>query len=86
VVLKDEEDIHSWRHELQVSIWLNLVIRPSLEVLLLLNLGRDRGSLRHTLKCKLFLWLAIRDRVWTTDRLQKRGLPHTDVCHLCDQA
>jgi len=36
-------------------------------------------------KCKTFLWLAIRDRCWTADRLQKRGLPHPDRCPLCDQ-
>ena len=36
-------------------------------------------------KCKVFLWLAIRNRCWTADRLQKRGLPHPDKSVLCDQ-
>lgn len=36
-------------------------------------------------KCKMFLWLAIRNRCWTADRLAKRGLPHPDKCPLCDQ-
>ena len=36
-------------------------------------------------KCKTFVWLAIRNRCWTTDRLQKRGLPHPEHCPLCDQ-
>ena len=36
-------------------------------------------------KCKFFLWLAIRNRCWTSDRLAKRGLPHPDKCPLCDQ-
>jgi hypothetical protein len=36
-------------------------------------------------KCKTFMWLAIRNRCWTADRLQKRGLPHLDHCLLCDQ-
>jgi len=36
-------------------------------------------------KCKIFLWLAIRNRCWTADRLAKRGLPHPDKCPLCDQ-
>jgi len=36
-------------------------------------------------KCKTFVWLAIRNRCWTADRLQKRGLPHPDRCPLCDQ-
>lgn len=37
-------------------------------------------------KCKIFLWLAIRERCWTADRLQKRGLPHPSSCPFCDQA
>jgi len=37
-------------------------------------------------KCKTFVWLAIRNRCWTADRLQKRGLPHPEHCPLCDQA
>jgi len=36
-------------------------------------------------KCKTFIWLAIRNRCWTADWLQKRGLPHLDHCSLCDQ-
>jgi len=36
-------------------------------------------------KCKVFLWLAIRNRCWTADRLEKRGLPHPNQCPLCDQ-
>ena len=37
-------------------------------------------------KCKVFLWLAIRNRCWTADRLEKRGLPHPEQCPLCDKA
>jgi len=36
-------------------------------------------------KCKMFLWLAIRNRCWMDDRLSKRGLSHPDKCALCDQ-
>jgi hypothetical protein len=36
-------------------------------------------------KCKMFLWLAIRNRCWTADRLAKRGLSHPDKCPLSDQ-
>jgi len=36
-------------------------------------------------KCKFFLWLSIRNKCWTADRLQKRGLDHPEVCPLCDQ-
>jgi hypothetical protein len=36
------------------------------------------------LRCK-FLWLAIKNRCWTAERLLKHGLPHHSVCPLCDQ-
>jgi hypothetical protein len=35
--------------------------------------------------CKFFIWLAINNRCWTSDRLAKRGLPHQAACPLCDQ-
>ena len=38
------------------------------------------------LKCKLFIWLAVKNRCWTADKLAKRGLPHPSACPLCDQA
>ncbi|TVU14229.1 hypothetical protein EJB05_37684, partial [Eragrostis curvula] len=30
------------------------------------------------LKCKIFLWLAILNRCWTADRLERHGLQHAD--------
>lgn len=35
-------------------------------------------------KCS-FLWLAAHNRCWTTDRLEKRNMPHAELCVLCDQ-
>ena len=37
-------------------------------------------------RCKFFIWLVFHNRVWTADRLAKRGLPHPDACPFCDQA
>jgi hypothetical protein len=36
-------------------------------------------------KCKTFAWLIIQNRVWTADRLQKRGWPNCGRCKLCNQ-
>ena len=36
-------------------------------------------------KCKFFLWLALKNRCWTADRLGRRGLPRPASCPLCDQ-
>lgn len=34
-------------------------------------------------KCKFFAWLVLQDRVWTADRLSRRGWPHSPNCPLC---
>ena len=34
-------------------------------------------------KCSFFAWLAIQNRLWTSDRLAIRGWPHQPVCQLC---
>ena len=34
---------------------------------------------------RYFLWLVAHWRCWTTDRLEKRGLPHPTYCVFCDQ-
>jgi hypothetical protein len=36
-------------------------------------------------KCKLFAWLVLQNRVWTADRLQRRGWPNCGNCQLCKQ-
>jgi hypothetical protein len=37
-------------------------------------------------KCKTFAWLVIQNRVWTADRLHKRGGTNCGNCKLCNQA
>ena len=34
-------------------------------------------------KCNFFAWLIIQNRVWTADRLQRRGWPNCGACPLC---
>ena len=36
-------------------------------------------------KCKFFMWLVAHGRCWTADRLARKGLPHPQLCPLCDQ-
>jgi hypothetical protein len=40
---------------------------------------------RAPAKCRFFLWLALHDRCWTADRLERRGLPRPVACPFCDQ-
>jgi hypothetical protein len=41
---------------------------------------------RAPAKCRFFLWLAVRDRCWTADMLERRRLPRPSACPFCDQA
>ena len=34
-------------------------------------------------KIKFFAWLAIQDRIWTADRLERRGWQNCGLCPLC---
>ena len=36
-------------------------------------------------KCRFFIWLVLHGRCWTSDRLQRHGLPNHGNCVLCDQ-
>ena len=36
-------------------------------------------------KCKIFAWLAIQNRIWTADRLERRGWQNCGLCKLCNQ-
>jgi hypothetical protein len=36
-------------------------------------------------KCVFFIWLVAHNRCWTADKLQRRSLPHHEVCVPCDQ-
>ena len=34
-------------------------------------------------KVKFFSWLALQDRIWTANRLERRGWPNCGLCPLC---
>ena len=36
-------------------------------------------------KCNFFAWLIFQNRVWTANRLLRRGLPSCNLCPLCKQ-
>ena len=38
------------------------------------------------LKCKISAWLAYQNRLWTVDRLNRRGWPNQKNCPLCRHA
>ena len=36
-------------------------------------------------RCNFFAWLVLQNRIWTSDRLIRRGWPNCGVCPLCKQ-
>lgn len=46
---------------------------------------RELWRTRAPNKCIFFIWLALHERCWTSDRLQRHGLRDDNFCALCDQ-
>jgi hypothetical protein len=85
VVLTHEADIHTWRLDISGQYTAKSAYIAFFN-------GATKFEPWHRIwkswalaKCKIFLWLAVRNRCWTTDRLARRNLPHPERCVLCDQ-
>jgi hypothetical protein len=85
VALTDQEDRHIWRLDASGSYSSKSAYKAYFAGAVTFEPWRRLWKTWVPSKCKFFLWLAIRNRCWTTDRLAKRGLPHPDKCPLCDQ-
>ena len=47
--------------------------------------AKELWSAGAPLQHKLHMWFVLKNRLWTADRLQRRGLQHPAVCPLCCQ-
>ena len=83
--LNDLEDVHHWKLESSGSFSTKSAYRAFFFGSITFEPWKRLWKSWAPGKCKTFIWLAIRNRCWTADRLQKRGLPHPDHCPLCDQ-
>jgi hypothetical protein len=86
VNLSDDNDQHSWRWEASGSFSTKSAYQAFFNGAITFEPWRRLWKSWAPAKCKVFLWLAIRNKCWTADRLAKRGLPHPDNCMFCDQA
>ncbi|KAL6645061.1 hypothetical protein ACP70R_016669 [Stipagrostis hirtigluma subsp. patula] len=86
VVLIEEEDNHVWRLDSSGHFSSRSAYRAFFNGRMGFEPWKRLWKSWAPAKCKVFLWLAIRNRCWTADRLARRGLPHPDQCPLCDQA
>jgi hypothetical protein len=85
IALTDQEDRHSWRLDASGCYSSKSAYKAYFFGAVTFEPWRRLWKTWAPAKCKMFLWLAIRNRCWTADRLAKRGLPHPDKCPLCDQ-
>ena len=81
-----QEDVFSWP-------WSASGVYTARSTYKMLCLGQEQyaaaaciWSCRGPLKLKIFIWLALKHRLWTTDRRARHGLQlQADACHLCLQ-
>jgi len=83
--LNTAEDQHSWNHESPGIFSSRSAYRAFFVGAIQSEPWKRLWKAWAPNKCKIFVWLAIRNRCWTADRLLKRGLPHPDHCPLCNQ-
>ena len=84
-VLTQEEDVHTWRFEASGQYTAKSAYLAFFNGAINFEPWRRIWKSWAPAKCKIFLWLAVRNRCWTADRLERRNLPHPDHCLLCDQ-
>jgi len=85
VNLNDTEDIHRWKLEASGIFSARSAYKNFFVGAITFEPWKKVWKTWAPRKCKTFVWLAIRNRCWTADRLQKRGLPYPNRCPLCDQ-
>jgi hypothetical protein len=83
--LSEVEDSHLWRFSTTASFTTKSAYEAFFAGSITFEPWRRLWKSWAPAKCKTFLWLAIRNRCWTADRLRKRGLQHPVRCVLCDQ-
>lgn len=82
VSLTQDADQHVWKHEAKGSFSLKSSYRTFLTGSITFEPWCRLWKSWAPPKCKTFLWLAIRNKCWTSDRLARRRLPHPEQCVL----
>lgn len=79
-----EEDKWSWSWETKGTFTTKSVYKAHYAAKISCDLATAIWGSWAPLRCKFAAWLFIRNRVWTADRLAKRGLPHNEKCSFCN--
>jgi len=84
-VLTQEDDTHIWRFDASGQYTAKSAYLAFFNGATTFEPWRRIWKTWAPAKCKIFLWLAVRNRCWTADRLARRNLPHPERCLFCDQ-
>jgi hypothetical protein len=76
IALTQEADIHTWLHTSSGHFSSRSCYRTFFMGAIIFEPWKRLWKSWAPPKCKYFLWLAIRNKCWTSDRLEKRGLDH----------
>lgn len=80
VALRQAEDNHTWLLDAS-GHYSKSVYMAFFNGKVLFEPWRRMWKTWAPAKCKIFLWLGIRNQCWTIDGLAKRGLPHQTNTH-----
>ncbi|GJM86847.1 hypothetical protein PR202_ga02745 [Eleusine coracana subsp. coracana] len=84
-ILTNEVDRHCWKHDNSGIFSSKSAYKLFFNGSITFEPWRHLWKSWAPPKCKMFLWLAIRNKCWTADQIAKRGLDHPVSCVLCDQ-
>jgi hypothetical protein len=85
-LVPDEEDIWSWSWDAKGIFTTKSVYQAHFKTKITCDSAKAIWYAWAPLRCKIAIWLILRGRIWTADRLAKRGLPHNAMCVMCNVA
>ena len=81
----DTPDSIQWKFTTDGKYSASSAYKMQFEGLTHTNLNASVWKVWAPPKCKFFAWLVLQNRIWTADRLQKRGWPNCGNCPLCNR-
>jgi hypothetical protein len=80
----ETEDSWSWRWESNGIFSTKSVYHAHFATSIYYDATESIWNSSASIKWKLAAWIFLQGRLWTADRLAKRGLPHHDKCVFCN--
>ncbi|CAL4994550.1 unnamed protein product [Urochloa decumbens] len=85
IQLQDEPDIFRWRWSTDGKYSASSTYKAFFHGLTLQSGAKQLWKVKAPGRCKFFFWLVLHGRCWTSERLQRHGLPNHGNCALCSQ-